>query len=234
MPLRPQVSHSTWEGFASRTSRCAAGRYASAMTPIETRNPARRWRAGISVPWPTGSSPGNQRTHSSLNRSNSAGSRSDQFAQTTLSSEVPASSSLAFRLRQALAGLLLDVAALDDAGVGVDRADRRDVDHARRRGPPGRARSDGRSRRSARACRPCPSATCRAATDARMGRILGRDAELAGRQVDTLRLEPAHERRPDAGRLERALDLAVVDAGLLEGEDVLDAGSRRRRSRRPR
>ena len=38
--------------------------YASAMTPIETRNPARRWSGGITVPWPTGVSPGNQRTHS--------------------------------------------------------------------------------------------------------------------------------------------------------------------------
>ena len=36
-----------------------------------------------------------------------------------------------------------------------------------------------------------------------------------------LRREAAHERGPDAGRLEVALDLAVLDAGLLEGEDVL-------------
>ena len=31
---------------------------ASAMTPSETRNPARRWSGGISVLWPTGASPG--------------------------------------------------------------------------------------------------------------------------------------------------------------------------------
>ena len=52
------------------------------------------------MPWPTGASPGNQRTHSSLKVSNSAGSRNDQLAQTTLSSELPSASSLAFRLRR--------------------------------------------------------------------------------------------------------------------------------------
>ena len=81
-----------------RTSRDDQPGAPSAMTPIEIRNPARRWRGGISVPWPTGASPGNQRTHSSLNVSNSAGSRSDQLAQTTLSIELPAASSLALRL----------------------------------------------------------------------------------------------------------------------------------------
>jgi hypothetical protein len=64
--------------------------YASAITAIETRKPARRCNAGIRVPCPTGASPGNARTHSSLKVSNSAGSRSDQFAQTTFSSELPA------------------------------------------------------------------------------------------------------------------------------------------------
>ena len=49
------------------------------------------------VPWPIGASPGNQRTHSSLKVSNSAGSRRDQLAQTTFSSELPAASSLALR-----------------------------------------------------------------------------------------------------------------------------------------
>src|SRR3954467_13928547 len=52
--------------------------------------------------------------------------------------------------------------------------------------------------------------------------ILSRDAELARRQVDTLCLGPAHERRPHATRLKGALDPAVVEAGLLEREDVLD------------
>ena len=40
-------------------------RYAWAMTPSETLKPARRWSGGMMVPWPTGASPGNQRTHSS-------------------------------------------------------------------------------------------------------------------------------------------------------------------------
>ena len=47
------------------------------------------------------------------------------------------------------------------------------------------------------------------------------EAEEAGRQVDALRLELLDELRPDAGRLEAALDLAVDDAGLLEDEHVL-------------
>ena len=68
------------------------------MTPIEIRNPARRCTGGSSVPWPIGPSAGNQRSHSSLNVSNSVGSLSDQFAQTTLSSDVPAASSFALRL----------------------------------------------------------------------------------------------------------------------------------------
>ena len=37
----------------------SAGLPAWAMTPIEIRNPARRWSGGISVPWPTGATAGN-------------------------------------------------------------------------------------------------------------------------------------------------------------------------------
>ena len=61
-----------------------------AMTPIEIRKPARRWSDGISVPWPTGATAGNAFIHTWLKSSNSAASLSAQFAQTTLSSEVPA------------------------------------------------------------------------------------------------------------------------------------------------
>ena len=50
---------------ASRCTRTASRAYAEAMTPIEMRKPARRWASGISVPWPTGASSGNQRSHSS-------------------------------------------------------------------------------------------------------------------------------------------------------------------------
>ena len=55
----------------------------------------------------------------------------------------------------------------------------------------------------------------------RVVRVLGRDPELARRQLDTGPLELAHERRPDAGRLQGALDLAVAVPGLDEAEDVL-------------
>ena len=51
--------------------------------------------------------------------------------------------------------------------------------------------------------------------------VLGRDAVLAGWQRDPAGLELRHERRPDPGRLELALDLAVAERRLLEGEDVL-------------
>src|SRR5215211_2382281 len=46
-------------------------------------------------------------------------------------------------------------------------------------------------------------------------------AEDVRRQIDVGDLEPVDELRPDAGRLHPADDLAVLDAGLLEGEDVL-------------
>ena len=52
-------------------------------------------------------------------------------------------------------------------------------------------------------------------------RIRWRDAELALRKLDAGLLELLHERRPDAGRDELALDLAVLHPGLLEHEDVL-------------
>ena len=47
------------------------------------------------------------------------------------------------------------------------------------------------------------------------------EAEESGREVDAHDLELLDELRPDAGRLEAALDLAFDDAGLLEDEDVL-------------
>src|SRR6478752_230326 len=52
-------------------------------------------------------------------------------------------------------------------------------------------------------------------------RRLVREAEEARRQVDAHDLELLDELRPDPGRLEPALDLALDDAGLLEDEDVL-------------
>src|SRR5690349_4213349 len=51
--------------------------------------------------------------------------------------------------------------------------------------------------------------------------ILVGEAEDAVRQVDAHRLEVLDELRPDAGRLEPALDLAVDHARLLEDEHVL-------------
>src|SRR6476620_10269956 len=103
--LRPVEVHSIPSGWEDASSGEAASpivdygsaAYASAMTPMETRNPARRWSGGRSVSWPIGASPGNQRFHSSLNWSNSDASRRAQFAHTTFSSEVPAPSSWAFR-----------------------------------------------------------------------------------------------------------------------------------------
>ena len=46
--------------------------------------------------------------------------------------------------------------------------------------------------------------------------------EQVGRQADAVRQDVVEEARPDAGRLEAALDLSVgVDAGLTEAEDLL-------------
>src|SRR5664280_2588329 len=95
---RCQADDESMTGRRRGPTRTRAAVYASAMTPMETRKPARRCSEGISVPWPTGASPGKQRTHSSSKVSNSPGSRRDQLAHTTLSSELPASSSFAFRL----------------------------------------------------------------------------------------------------------------------------------------
>ena len=67
------------------------------MTPMATREPARRCAGVMSVAWPTGASSGNQRTHSSLKASKSDASRSDQLAHTTLSSELPCSARRACR-----------------------------------------------------------------------------------------------------------------------------------------
>ena len=99
-----------------------------AMTPIEMRNPARRWSGGINVPWPTGAPAGNP-LHSSLNGSNSLASRSDQLAQTTLSSELPGGLEPVAQVLHALARLFLDPAADELPGLRIDRSDRRDVDH---------------------------------------------------------------------------------------------------------
>src|SRR5690349_13944598 len=51
-------------------------------------------------------------------------------------------------------------------------------------------------------------------------RLVG-EAEEARRQVDAHDLELLDELRPDPGRLEASLDLALDDAGLLEDEHVL-------------
>src|SRR4029450_1697914 len=48
-----------------------------------------------------------------------------------------------------------------------------------------------------------------------------REAEEARRQMDAHHLELLDELRPDPGRLQPALDLALDDAGLLEDEHVL-------------
>ena len=130
--LRPVEVHSIPSGWEDASSGEAASpivdygsaAYASAMTPMETRKPARRWSGGRSVSWPIGASPGNQRFHSSLNWSNSDASRSAQFAQTTLSSEVPAPSSCAFRFSRQRRVWSLIAPSDDAAGLGVDRADR--------------------------------------------------------------------------------------------------------------
>src|SRR6476660_4858662 len=47
------------------------------------------------------------------------------------------------------------------------------------------------------------------------------EPEESGREIDPHDLELLDELRPDAGRLEPALDLAFDDTGLLEDEDVL-------------
>ena len=152
-----------------------AGAQPSAITPSETRNPARRWSGGISVACPTGASPGNQRTHSSLNdRRSRPASRSDQLAQTILSSELPAASSSRLEVREALAGLLLDRPAHDVA------------------------RSPDRSARSTRR-RPCrrPSTT-------RPWPTLPREASIASRRRGAApaalqRPASSSARRPPAG-----------------------------------
>src|SRR5215475_4976139 len=51
--------------------------------------------------------------------------------------------------------------------------------------------------------------------------VLEGEPEDVVREVDALRFELLDELRPDAGRLEPALDLAVDHAGLLEDEHVL-------------
>src|SRR5512143_1906388 len=49
---------------------------------------------------------------------------------------------------------------------------------------------------------------------------VAREAEYLGRQLDTRRFQFFGELRPDAGRLQAAKDLAVLDPVLLELEDV--------------
>src|SRR4029078_8025479 len=51
--------------------------------------------------------------------------------------------------------------------------------------------------------------------------VLVREAEETRRQVDGHDLEILDELRPDPGRLQPALDLALDDTGLLEDEHVL-------------
>src|SRR4051794_27307679 len=48
-----------------------------------------------------------------------------------------------------------------------------------------------------------------------------REAEEARRQMDAHHLELLDEFRPDAGRLQSTLDLALDDAGLLEDKHIL-------------
>src|SRR4029077_3059832 len=47
------------------------------------------------------------------------------------------------------------------------------------------------------------------------------EPEESGREIDSHHLELLDELRPDAGRLEPALDLAFDDPGLLEDEHIL-------------
>ena len=110
-PRRPNPAAAPRPGTRSRAGSPGAAEagYASAMTPSEIRNPARRCCDGSNVPWPPGASPGNQRIHSSLKMSNSVGSRSDQLAHTTLSSELPGLLEPRLEVLQALSRLELDV-----------------------------------------------------------------------------------------------------------------------------
>ena len=106
-------------------------------------------------------------------------------------------------------------------GLRIDRPHRRDVDHAAgldRATEPDRL---GRRIDAVRGRPDDPAALAHAELVGRL-RVVRRDPEFARRQLDPVRLEPAHEGRPDAGRLERPLDLALDDAGLLVLEDVLE------------
>src|SRR5207253_6715722 len=117
-----------------------------------------------------------------------------------------------------LAGVLLDAARDDLARPGVDRAYRRDVDHTA--GLDGLAEADLR-RSDRRGLGRLEALEAGLRPRDRLRRIDRRDAELTRRESDPVGLEDAHERRPDAGRLELADHLAVLERGLLEGEDVL-------------
>src|SRR6476659_4859207 len=71
----------------------------------------------------------------------------------------------------------------------------------------------------ARAAMPATASVIRSTMEPSSGSV--REAEEARRQVDAHDLELLDELRPDPGRLQPALDLALDDTGLLEDEHVL-------------